>query len=120
MSQPQQNANTSCRQSQKQKPGGVHIWRVRKSKSQEPLGNWPSSLSQAGSMRSQSIHSAPGLQPIRTQLPELQAPEDEHKCKDTREDSMDSQDTQYDDDDSSEESMQEETEDDLHGDYGTQ
>ena len=121
MSQPRPNANTSRRQGKKQKQGGVRDGRVRKSKSQEPLGNRPSSLSQTGSMRSQPTQSAPGPQPITTQLPVAQAPDDEPEWEDAGEDSMDSQGAEYDDDGSSEESMEEDAEDaedDLLGDYG--
>ena len=123
MSQPRPNANTSCRQGQKQKQGGVHDGRVRKSKSQEPLGNRPSSLSQTGSMRYQPTQSAPGPQPITTQLRVAQAPDDEPEWEDAGEDSMDSQDAEYDYDGSSKESMEEDAEDaedDILGDYGAQ
>ena len=126
MSQPRPNANTSRRQGQKQKQGGVRDGRIRKSKSQEPLGNRPSSLSQTGSMRSRPTESASGRQPITTQLPVAQAPDDEPEWQDAGEDSMDSQDAEYDDDGSSEESMEEDeedaedAEDDLLGDYGAQ
>ena len=126
MSQPRLNANTSRRQGQKQKQGGVRDRRVRKSKSREPLGNRPSSLSQTGSMRSQPTQSVPGPQPIMTQLLVAQAPDDAPKWEDMGENSMDSQDTEYDDDGSSEESMEEDAqdaedaEDDLLGDYGAQ
>ena len=74
-------------------------------------------------MRSQPTQSAPGPQPITTQLPVAQAPDDESEWADAGEDSMDSQDTEYDDVGSSEESMEEDAEDaedDLLGDYGVQ
>ena len=77
-------------------------------------------------MRSQPTQSAPGLQPITTQLPVAQAPDDEPEWEDGGEDSMDSQDAEYDDDGTSEESMEEDAEDaedaedDLLGDYGAQ
>jgi hypothetical protein len=111
MSQPRQNANTSRRQGQRQNQGGVRDGRIRKSKSQEPLGNRPSSLSQTGRMRSRPTQSASGLQPITTQLPVAQARDDEPEWQDAGEDSMDSQDEEYDDDGSSEESMEEDAED---------
>ena len=57
-------------------------------------------------MRSQPTQSAPGPQPITTQLPVAQAPDDEPQWEDPREDSMDSQDAEHDDDGSSEESME--------------
>ena len=123
MSQPRPNANTSRQQGKKQQQGGVSDRRVRKSKSQEPLGNRPSSLSQTGSLRSQPTQSAPGWQPISTHLPVAQAPDDEPEWEDAGEDSMDSQDAEYDDDGWSEESMKEDVEDaedDLRGDYGAQ
>ena len=124
MSQPRPNAKTSRRQGQKQKQGGGRDGRFRKSKSREPLGNRPSSLSLTGSMRSQPTQSAPGPQPITTQLPVAHAPDDEPEWEDAGEDSMDSQDAEYDDDGSSEESMEEDAEDaedakdNLLGDYG--
>ena len=99
---------------------GVRDGRVRKSRSQEGLGNRPSCLSQTGSMRSLATQSAPGPQPITTQVPVAQAPDDEPEWEDAGEDSMDSQDVKYDDDGSSEESMEEDAEDaedDLLGDY---
>ena len=72
-------------------------------------------------MRSQPTQSAPGTQPITTQLPVAQAPDDEPEWEDAGEDSLNSQDAEYDDDGSSEESMEEDVEDaedDLLGDYG--
>ena len=126
MSQPRPNADTSGWQGQKQKQGGVRDERVRKSKSREPLSNRPSSLSQTGSMRSQPTQSAPGGQPIMTQLAVAQASDDNPEWEEVGEDSMDTQDAEYDDDDSSEESMEEDTEDaedagnNLLGDYGAQ
>ena len=119
MSQPRPNSNTPRRQGKKQKQEGVCNGRVWKLRSQEPLGNRPSSLSQTGSMRSQPTQSAPGPQPITTQLLGAQAPDDEPEWEDAREDSMDSQDTEYDDDGSSKERMEEDAEDaenDLRGD----
>ena len=74
-------------------------------------------------MRSQPTQSAPGPQPITTQLLVAQALDDEPEWEDAGEESMDSQDTEYDDDGSSEESMEEDAEDaedDLLGDYGVQ
>ena len=74
-------------------------------------------------MHSHSTQSAPGPQPITTQLPVAQAPNDEPKWEDAGEDSMDSQDTEYDDDGSSEESMEEDAKDaenNLLGDYRAQ
>ena len=100
--------------------GGVHDGRVQKSKSREPLGNRPSSLSQTGSMCSQPTQSAPGPQPITTQLPVAQAPDDEPEWEEAGEDSMNSQDAESDDKGSSEESMEEDAEDDLLGDYEAQ
>ena len=126
MSQPRPNANTSRRQGQKQKQWGVRDGRLRKSKSREPLGNWPSSLSQTGSMRSQTTQSAPGPQQITTQLPVVKARDDEPEWDDAGEDSMNSQDADYDDDGSSEESMEEDAKDakddkdDLVVDYSAQ
>ena len=126
MSQSRLNANTSRWQGQKQKQGGVRDGRIRKSISQEPLGNQPSSLSQTGSMHSQPTESTSGPQPITTQLPVAQAPDDEPEWQDEGKDSMDLQDAEYDDDGSSEESMEkdeedaEDAEDDLLGDYGAQ
>src|ERR1700744_5646099 len=111
MSQPRPNANTSRRQGQKQKQGGVRDGRIRKPKSQEPLGNRPSSLSQTGSMRSRPTESASGPQPITTQLLAAQAPEDEPAWQDAGEHSMDSQDAGFDEDSSIEESMEEDEKD---------
>ena len=91
MSQPRSNANTSRRQGQQEKPGWVRDRRVPKSKSQEPLGNRPSSLSQTGSMRSQPTQSVTGPQPNTTQLPVAYAPDDEPGSENEGEDSMDSQ-----------------------------
>ena len=74
-------------------------------------------------MRSQPTQSAPGRQPITTQLPVAQPPDDEPEWEDAGEDSMDSQDAEYDDDGSSKESMEEDAEDaedDPLGDYGVQ
>ena len=74
-------------------------------------------------MHSQPTQSAPGRQPITTQLLVAQAPDDEPAGEDAGEDSMDSQDAEYDDDGSREESMEKgagDTEDDLLGDYGAQ
>ena len=68
----------------------------------------------------------PGPQPIATQLPVAQAPDEEPEWEDAGEDNMDSQDAEYDDDGSSEESMEEDAEaeedaeDNLLGDYGAQ
>ena len=62
-------------------------------------------------MRSQPTQSDPGPQPITRQLPVAQAPHDEPEWEDTGEDSMDSQDAEYDDDGSSEASMEEDAED---------
>ena len=123
MSQPGLNANISRRQGKRQKQGGIRDGRVRKSKSQEPLGNRPSSLSQTGGMHSQPTQSAPGPQPITMQLPVAQAPDDEPKWEDAGEDRMDSQDSEYDDDawsKASTEKNPEDAEDDLLGHYGAQ
>ena len=126
MSQPRPNANTSNRQGQKQKQGGSGMDVSGKTKSREPLGNRPSSLSQTGSMRSQPPQSSRVPQPITTQLPVAQTSDNEPEWEDAGEDSMDSQDAEYDHDGSSEESMEEDAEhadnveDDLLGDYGVQ
>ena len=72
-------------------------------------------------MRSKTTQSGPGPQPITTQLPVAQAPDDEPEWEDVGEDSMDSQDAESDDDGLSEESMEEDAEDaehDLLGDMG--
>ena len=77
-------------------------------------------------MRSLPTKSAPGPQPITTQLPEAQAPDNEPEWEDAREESIDSQDAEYDDDGPSEESMEENAEnaenaeDNLLGEYGAQ
>ena len=126
MSQPRPNANTSRQQGEKQKPGWVRDGRDRKSKSREPLCNRPSTLSQTGSMRSQPTESAPGPQPITTQLAVAQAPDDEPEGEDAGDDLMDSQDPEYDDDGWSGDCMEEDAEDaedaedDLLGNYGAQ
>ena len=74
-------------------------------------------------MHSQPTQSAPGPQPITMQLPVAQVPDEEPEWEDAGEDSMDSQDAEYDDDGSSEETMEEDEEDaeyDQRGDYGAQ
>ena len=77
-------------------------------------------------MGSQPTQSAPVPQPITTQLPVAQASDDPPEWEDAGEDSMNSQDAEYDDDGSSEESIEEnaedaeDAEDDLPGDYGAQ
>ena len=77
-------------------------------------------------MRSLRRQSAPGPQPITTQLPVAQAPDNEPEWEDAREASMDSLDAEYDDDGWSEESIEEnaedaeDAEDDLLEDYGAQ
>ena len=80
-------------------------------KSQEPLGNRPSSLSLTGSMRSHPTQSAPGPQPIMMQLPVAQAPVDEPEWEYAGEDTIDLQDEEYDDDGSSKKRMEEDAED---------
>ena len=74
-------------------------------------------------MRSQPTQSVPGPQPITTQLPVAQVPDDRPEWEDAGEDSMDSQDAEYDDDGSSGETMEEDAEDaenDQRGDYVAQ
>ena len=128
MSQPRSTADISRqaqRQGQRQKQRGVRDGRIRKSNSQEPLGNRPPSVSQTSSMLSRHRESASGPQPISTQLQVAQARHHESGRQDPGEDSMDSQDGEYDDNGSSEESMEEEDligydEEENLGDYGAQ
>jgi len=112
------------RQDQRQRQRGVREQCIRKTKSQEPLAHRPSPLSQTSSMLSRSRTSASGPQPISTQLQVGQASHHLPGSQDPAEDSMDSQDGEYDGNGSSEESMEEDLigsdeEDDL-GDYGAQ
>ena len=72
-------------------------------------------------MRSKPTQSAPGPQPITTQLPVAQAPDNKPEWENAEENSMDSQNAEYDNYGSSEESMEEDAEDaedDLLRDYG--
>ena len=76
-------------------------------------------LQGASLQRFQPTQSAPGPQPITTQHPVAQAPDNEPEWKDAVEESMDSRDSEYDDHGSSVESTEEDiedAEDDLQGD----
>ena len=77
-------------------------------------------------MHSQPTQSARGPQPITTQLLVVQVPDNKPEWEDAGQDSLDSQEAEYDDDGSSEEGMEEDAEevenaeDDPLGDYGAQ
>ena len=90
---------------------GVCDGRIKKSKSQERLGNLPFSLSQTGSIRSQPTESASDPQPITKQFLVAEASDNEPEWQDAGEDSMDSQDAKYNNYGSSEERIGEHEED---------